>query len=98
MNPLKLFFTVPDEQNRAVSDVDSDASDEESAGSLNKLCLRLLNTTCDFIPYSESCNNPLLQNDQNENKTVLQIIIAKRKKSNPVKWSKTVLIFSIKKP
>ena len=77
MKSSKIIFHISDEQNRAVLVIDSGASEKELARNLNKLGPGLVNTICNFIPYSESCNDPPLQNDQNENKTVLQPLIAK---------------------
>ena len=58
-----IILHCPDEHGRAVSDVDSYASDEELAGDLNRLGPGLLNCTRDFIPHTEGIE----EKDDNEN-------------------------------
>ena len=57
-----IILHCPDEHGRAVSDVDSDASDEELAGDLNRLGPGLLKCTGDFIPHTEGIE----EKDDNE--------------------------------
>ena len=51
LEPGNIVLHIPDEHDRTASDCDSDNSDEESAGDLNKLGPVLMKTTCDFVPH-----------------------------------------------
>ena len=68
-----IILHCPDEHGRAVSDVDSDASDEELAGDLNILGLGLLNCTGNFIPHTEGIE----EKDDNEDKRIQEVKIGK---------------------
>ena len=46
-----IVLSVPEKTLDAASNVDSDRSDEESAGDLNILGPRLMRTKCKFIPH-----------------------------------------------
>ena len=47
-----FFLHIPDVPGDVMSDVDSDFSDEESAGNLNKLGRRLMQTQCEYILHA----------------------------------------------
>ena len=47
LEPDDIFLHVPDEPRDVISDLDSDFSDEESAGNLNKLRPRLVQAQCE---------------------------------------------------
>lgn len=49
-----IVLHIPEEPAGALSDMDSDASDEETAGDINKVGPRLMRTRCDFIPHAPS--------------------------------------------
>lgn len=48
-----IVLHIPDEHNRPASDVDSDASDEDMAGDLNRLGPVLMRMRADFLPTSQ---------------------------------------------
>ena len=54
LEPDDIFLHVPDEPGDVISDVDSDFSDEESAGNLNKLGPRLMQTQCEYISHAST--------------------------------------------
>lgn len=48
----KCVLHIPEQEKNALTDEDSDTSDEENAGNLNHLGRILLTTLCDFIPHN----------------------------------------------
>ena len=65
LEPDDIYLHVPDEPGDVISDVDSDFSDEESAGNLNKLGRRLMQTQCEYIPYAYT--DASVDEDENAN-------------------------------
>lgn len=61
-----IILHIPHEHDKPISDCDSDYSDEESAGDLNKLGPGLLKTTCDFVSHLPSNSS----NDDEEEEIV----------------------------
>ena len=47
----KCVLHIPEQEKNALTDEDSDTSDEENAGNLNHLGRILLTTKCDFLPH-----------------------------------------------
>ena len=79
-----IVLHVPDEQNRPTSDCDSDDSDDEIAGNLNKFGGVLLNTPCDFIPHlppEHSIESDMEESEQASTKS------RKKKKQKTIQWN-----------
>lgn len=82
LEPGNIVLHLPDEHDRTASDCDSDNSDEESAGDLNKLGPVLMKTTCDFVPHGsyavssdtedEETEQPLAKKNKKNEKKVIQ--------------------------
>jgi len=84
-----IVLHIPEEHDRPVSDVDSDYSDEENAGDLNKLGPGLLNSMCDFVPHSKHEENEEEIEEEPTRRTRLSYR-SKKKRDDPIPHSNPV--------
>lgn len=89
-----IVLHIPESEENVPTDEDSDKSDDEATGHINKLGKGLLRGKCDFIPRQQE-DSESLSEDVPSTSTKTEFCGKKRKLTNGVKWKKTVPIFYI---